>query len=413
MTVTSIFFLGATGFVGRNLAQNLLKQGHRLLCLLRPGPSASGQQRLRAALAPFFPDGTLEALERTQLEVFEGDIADPCFGLKPRTYDRLLREAEEIWHCAASLSFDERHRREAERINVGGTRQVLEFARAARARRLNYLSTAYVAGRRQGHIREGDLNGAYGFKNPYEHSKWQAERLIRDFVLGGGVAATIYRPAIIVGDTKPGTECASGVYRVAQIITALAAKYGLNRRGREPAPTLRLPGARDCCLNLVPIDYVVQALTALAAREDTAGLVFHLTNPRPLSNPEAVGAVGDAVGLRLEVADHWELQAEPLTGPEQVLAKAIKAYLPYLRDRVVFDTANTDEYLAGTGLACPFISRRRLAALLSYSQAAAGRPEAPDQAARPRPSGPPQAVGISSVSSGKIPVRGQSHVPPG
>jgi hypothetical protein len=134
---------------------------------------------------------------------------------------------------------------------------------------------------------------------------------------------------------------------------------------------LRIAGSKDCGLNLVPIDYVVNALSAMAPREDTVGKVFHLVNPWPMPNGMVVGAVGDAVGVKLALADSHDLQSEPLTGPEQVLAKTIKVYLPYLQDRVTFDDANTHKVLAGTEIVCPLISRERLASLLYYSQTAA------------------------------------------
>ncbi len=371
MPAKNIFFLGATGFVGRNLAQRLLEQGHRLVCLARATQNTSGRERLRAVLGQFFPDSSLEELEKTRLEILEGDITKPRFGLNDRTYKRLLQETNKIWHCAALLSFDERHRKEAEKCNVAGTYQVLEFARAGKVKRFHYLSTAYVAGQRQGLIRDCDLSDAHGFKNPYEKTKWRAEKLVNDYNLAGHIKATIYRPSIIIGDTKPGRLCSSGVYQVAQIIAAIAEKYGLNRNSQEPRARLRIPGSKDCGLNLVPIDYVVNALSAIAPREDTIGKVFHLINPWPMPNGMVVGAVGDAVGLKLELADSHDLQSEPLTEPEQMLAKAIKVYLPYLQDRVVFDDANTDKVLAGTEIVCPFISRERLARLLFHSQTAA------------------------------------------
>lgn len=371
MSAKNIFFLGATGFVGRNLAQRLLAQGHRLVCLARAGQNTSPRARLREVLGQFFPGGSLEKLESTRLEILEGDITKPRLGLDGKTYQRLLKETDEIWHCAALLSFEERHRKEAEKCNIAGTYQALEFARASRVKRFHYLSTAYVAGRRQGLIRESDLSDAHGFKNPYEETKWRAEKLVNDYVLAGPIAATIYRPSIIIGDTKPGTLCSSGVYRVAQIIAAIARKYGVNRNGQGTGARLRIPGSPDCGLNLVSIDYVVDAVSALAPREDAAGRVFHLTNPRPMPNAMVVGAVGDAVGVKLELADTHDVQSEPLTGPEQMLAKAIKVYLPYLQDRMVFEDANTNKVLAGTGIACPSISRERLAGLLFYSQTAA------------------------------------------
>ncbi len=365
MSAKSIFFLGVTGFVGRNLARRLLEQGHRLLCLVRADSEASARVRVKTALSRFFPAGRLEEWEKTHLEIFAGDLTRPRFGLKKRAYGQLLSETEEIWHCAALLSFDGRHRREVEKCNVAGTFQVLEFAKAGRIGRLHYLSTAYVAGRRRGLIPEQALGAPQAFKNPYEQTKWQAERLVQD--CQGQIRATIYRPSIIIGGTAPGTICSSGVYRVAQIIAAIAGKYGLTPKSGASKPRLRLPGSRDCSLNLVPIDFVAEALCAIASRKDSQGKVYHLVNPCPTPNPEVVGAVGDAVGIRLELAEDQDFRRQPLTVPEQVLANTIRLYLPYLHDRMVFDETNTREALGRLGIVCPEITRVGLASLLSVS----------------------------------------------
>ena len=163
MAKKNIFILGATGFLGRNLAQKLLKQGHRLLCLVRANQGISGRERLRGILGQFFPDEVLKELENTRLETFEGDITKAKLGLNDRLYARLLHETEEIWHCAALLSFDDRHQKKAEKFNVAGTYHVLELARVGRVKRFHYVSTAYVAGRRQGLVPENPLSKASGF----------------------------------------------------------------------------------------------------------------------------------------------------------------------------------------------------------------------------------------------------------
>ena len=413
MTAKSILFLGATGFVGGNLAHKLLMQGHRLICLARASQNTSGRERLRAVLGQFFPNRVLEELEPTRLEIVEGDITQPRLGLKGRLYERLRQEVGEIWHCAALLGFDERHRQETEACNVTGTCQVLEFARGAQVNRFHYLSTAYVAGQRQGLIPEQYPCQAHGFKNPYEQTKWQAEKLVREYELAGHVKATVYRPSIIIGDTKPGTLCPSGVYRVAQLIAAITAKYGLTGNGREQWARMRIPGSRDCGLNLVPIDFVVNALSTIAKRADAIGKVFHLVNPWTMPNGEVVAAVGDALGITLELAEKQDFLLEPKTAPERALANLIKTYVPYLHDRLTFDEGNTRKTLTGTDIVCPPITRARLASLVSYSQNAAGMSEAADRRTRKSPPVVNKVASPASLpSSGPFSsqARGRHHV---
>lgn len=362
MKPKTLLLLGATGFVGRNLASRLLAQGHRLLCLVRGRGQTSGALRLRAVLRPFFPEDAWARVTREQLKAVEGEITRPGLGLPERLRQWLSREVDEVWHCAAKLSFAERHRQEVEHCNVWGLKQVLALVRGSRVQRFHYLSTAYVAGRRPGLIPESLLDDAYGFKNPYEWSKWQAERLLGEFAQRDGVPVTIYRPAIIVGGVQPGTVAANGLYRVAAIIGRVAIQYGIRHQGWR----LRIPGPPDRGLNLVPLHYVVAALVALADAKLPGTQVFHLVNPRHLPNPEVVGALGDALNLNLKLAGPEDFESEPMTLPERVLANTIRTYLPYLHDRLVFDDTNTRLALGGKGVFCPPLTREKLARLLAY-----------------------------------------------
>lgn len=363
MTPKIILFLGATGFVGKNLALKLLNQGHRLLCLVRPRLRISGWRRLWAAWRPAFPEGSIAGLIKDRLQVAEGDLTLPGLGLPEAIREQLRQEVDEVWHCAARLSFVERDREELERCHVRGLENLLALIRGSRIKRLNYLSTAYVAGCRRGLITEQILEEAPDFRNAYEHTKWQAEKLLESFARKEPLTVTLYRPGIIVGGQRPGSVPATGLYRAAALIGRIAAQYGIRHRGWR----LRIPGPEEGGLNLVPLSYVVEALTALAAVDHSGVQVFHLVNPRPLPNREVVGAIGDALGLTLKLAGPADFQEEPMMKPERVLANAIRSYLPYLRDRLLFDDTNTRRALAGTGLFCPPMTREKLAGLLSYA----------------------------------------------
>ena len=105
-------------------------------------------------------------------------------------------------HCAATVRFDH-SLDEARRINVEGTRRVLDFAAAApRLRSLAYVGTAYVAGDRTGLVRENELDAGQSFRNTYEQTKAEAEALVRSRL--GSLPGVILRPSIIVGDSRTG-----------------------------------------------------------------------------------------------------------------------------------------------------------------------------------------------------------------
>ena len=163
-----IFLTGATGFLGSHLACRLLQDGHHISVLARGSKNVSARSRV---------EGTLRGAGLTNfrnLDVFEGDIALPGLGLNDAAAKQITMSAEEVWHCAASLSFLEEDRDDIFRMNVGGTRHVLDLVERIPTRRLQHVSTAYIAGNRSDVALETEIDVGQRFKNPYEESKCQA-----------------------------------------------------------------------------------------------------------------------------------------------------------------------------------------------------------------------------------------------
>src|SRR5262245_5135500 len=148
----NIFLTGATGFLGSHLAARLLADGHQVMALARGSRNASAQARvedvLREVGVPRFEN----------LEIVEGDISLPDLCLNDALAKGGAAGADEIWHCAASLSFQQEDREEIFRMNVGGTRHVLDLVKRLRTPRLHHVSTAYVAGNRTGVALETEIN---------------------------------------------------------------------------------------------------------------------------------------------------------------------------------------------------------------------------------------------------------------
>ena len=167
-----IFVTGATGFLGMRLVHELLEQyPHAVLALLiRDRPSQSGQQRA---------DSIVPQAERSRVQVYSGDVGQPNCGMDATAWSRLSAEATRVIHCAATVRFDH-SLEEARRINVEGTRRVLDFAAGARRlRSLAYVGTAYVAGERADLVRENELAVGQSYRNTYEQTKAEAEALVR------------------------------------------------------------------------------------------------------------------------------------------------------------------------------------------------------------------------------------------
>src|SRR5436305_5840841 len=195
--------------------------------------------------------GRARELAAERLEIVAGDITERRLGLDDATWERLAAEITHVFHLAAIYDLAV-PLEVAQRVNVDGTGNVLELcARCQQLERLNYVSTAYVAGDRHGVVYEHELGLGQGFKNHYESTKFQAELWVRTRMRD--IPTTIYRPAIVVGDSRTGeTEKFDGPYYMLRTIARAAGYHG-------PIPQL---GSDQSPFNVVPVDFTVSAILA-------------------------------------------------------------------------------------------------------------------------------------------------------
>jgi thioester reductase-like protein len=349
-----VLLTGATGFVGGELLARLLDRDERpIVCLVRARSDAGARERgadaLRVALrrAP-------DAGEMRRITWIAGDVERPRLGLDDERLGELAGRVGEIFHCAASTKFD-LPLDQAERVNVGGTREVLAFARVAAStghfRRLHHVSTAFAAGRRRGRVLAGDLppDRPRHFRNTYEQTKARAERVLRE---QREIPVTIYRPSIIVGDSRDGvTRNWNVLYYPMRLVAS----------GRLAIA----PSGRRALLDCVPVDFVVDGIVALAKREDTAGAILHLVAGTEATSVPAVlrelcaGVERSAhhpnpVATRIVGPARWWIASQGhrwLGGrrARQILTK-FSQYAPYTRIDGWFDSDRERELLAAMGV---------------------------------------------------------------
>ncbi|HTW42882.1 MAG TPA: SDR family oxidoreductase [Solirubrobacteraceae bacterium] len=264
---------GATGFLGMDaLARLVEREDEQVVVLVRARDDRGAQERLAGALAQLYDEPPPAAARVTAVR---GDLLEPGLGLSARDRARLIASVDRIVHCAASISFDLPWA-QAREINVAGVARVLELAReialGGSLRRLVHVSTAYVSGRHAGEFGEEDLDVGQQFRNTYERSKHEAERLLRG---AGDLPLAVARPSIVVGHSASGWTSAFNVLYWPM-------------RAFERGLLAEVPARADSIVDFVPVDYVTDGLLALLDDEDARGTYSLVAGDRALTAGELV-----------------------------------------------------------------------------------------------------------------------------
>ncbi|MBP3867108.1 MAG: SDR family oxidoreductase, partial [Eggerthellaceae bacterium] len=342
---------GGSGFLGSYVVRDLLAEGFdRVVVLMRGGDSDECEQRLRSL---WWERQELVDEVGGRIQVVCGDVCAERMGLAPDAYGKLAAQVTHIVHAAAEIGVNETAQRFGE-VNVEGTLNVLLFAeaaaRAGALERLVHVSTAYVAGMREGGVLEDELVDA-GFNSLYEQSKFGAEQLVHD--AGSRIPASIVRPAQIVGDSKTGF-----------VATFNTLYYPLKLYLKGQLPVLPVSAAQK--LNMVPVDYVSRMVVCALLEPSAEGKTFHAVVPADCQ-PTA--------GEMLEAVREWardNLQFDPGTprfvpapaaarlgrvrnlapsdAPKRKsIAQNMLALAPYFSENRTYDTANAQELVGAVG----------------------------------------------------------------
>ncbi|HYH87483.1 MAG TPA: SDR family oxidoreductase [Pyrinomonadaceae bacterium] len=332
----TIFLTGFPGFIAGRLVERLASEGARFLLLVQP----AFVERAHADIARLVENTGAPA---SRFRVLEGDITREDLGLAPADLEAARAETTALFHLAAIYDLGVR-RDLAERVNVEGTRNVNRLARSIKKlRRYHYVSTCYVAGKRTGVILESELRHTAGFRNHYEETKYLAELEVD--ALKSELPVTIHRPAVVCGDSRTGeTAKYDGIY------------YLINYLRMFPrALSLANIGNAQVRLNVVPVDFVVEALAALAADERAVGATVQLADPAPLTTRELFDVIAKNLAGRASLLTVPAPVVRATLGIplNEKLTKLPRVGVPYFFLKQTYDTARAEELLEPHGVRCP------------------------------------------------------------
>lgn len=359
--MSHLLLTGVTGLVGRYLIKDLLQAQRPIAVLVRPTRRATARQRVENVMC-YWDQRLGRTLPRPV--VLEGDITDPDLGLDARGMRWVAEHCDGVLHNAASLTFQSTGKAsEPWRSNVEGTRHVLELCRNAQIRQFHHVSTAYVCGLREGRVLETELDVGQELSNDYEQSKVEAEKMVRssDFIKD----LTVYRPAIIIGDSKTGyTTTYHGFYAPLQLVCTMTQTLTRDETGRMVA-SARFPLDGFETKNLVPVDWVSEVIAHIVTHPEHHGKTYHLTPRHPVTVRLLADVLEQVAGFYAVSFTGAGTVLPDLTEQEVLFRQMISVYNSYWRDDPTFDTTNTDT--AAPHLPCPHVDRKMLLKMSDYA----------------------------------------------
>jgi len=368
------FLTGGTGFLGSHIGAELLLKGEETFFLIR------GNRKVSAARLEKILDwhGIDRAL-RAKAHLIEGELENPGLGMNPETLLRIDR----IIHCASDTSFSERNRKRVWTTNVESLKAIMDFAVESRCGSFIDLSTAYVAGRRGGLCPEEPIESE-GFFNVYEESKAAAEHMLLERCQDEGLRLTILRPSIVYGDSYTGrTFRFNALYYPVKTTLFLRKIFEEDIRERggekasevgvaiEPDGTTRLPLRIEVCknsgVNLIPIDFFVDAFFAVIENSSDGG-IYHIVNPRQTKIEDIIDYTKNQFKLKgIWACGQEEFQRIPRNSLEQLFKRYLEAYSPYIKDTRIFLTEKTNPILERSGIVCPEFDESMFRRCMSYA----------------------------------------------
>jgi nucleoside-diphosphate-sugar epimerase/putative sterol carrier protein len=348
----AIFLTGITGTVGSRLAAEAVRDGVRVLALMRDEMPEEMNRRLESALALNDVAGFAD-----QVVAVNGDVVKQNFGLDLAA--QKFSEIGSIIHCAACTSFHDSGFELSRMTNVEGTRNALALAEQWQIPFV-HVSTAYVAGKGNNVFVEKQLDISQTFNNIYERTKFEAEVLVQQWSQRTGLPTIVLRPSIIIGDSHNG--------HIAKFNTL----YDFLRAFEVIAPSLgsdeiRVSADANVTTNLISVDYFAKAAwhiisNALPGR-------YHITHPTPMTIIKLRDIFSNLFNIgKIKLIPPDEFATAKLTRAERIFKKASAIYAPYMVSEPQFDRSNTDAALVDSNIEMPIMDLAYFRKILDYAR---------------------------------------------
>jgi nucleoside-diphosphate-sugar epimerase len=332
----------------------MLSSGSRIIVLGRSNKEESLKERISKLLRWFGIEQFSD-----QLELAEIDFMKPKLGLTETEYSHICAETETVIHCASDTSFSERKRDVVFKSNVASLEKILEFASDAKTTFFHYISTAYVAGLNDSVCSER-LSSSTDFLNVYEESKARAENLIASYCEKKSIPFTIIRPSVVYGDSRTGRSLRfNALYFPIQSVKYISDIYLNDIKNNDGKKSkqhgiylgedgylfmpLRIYLPKEGALNIIPVDYFVDATMKIILNSSTGG-IYHLTN-NSHTKLEMIAVYNEQfMKIRGVEIIYGKTDEKILRNPvEELFDRFMEPYRAYLSDNRVFERANTDK----------------------------------------------------------------------
>ncbi len=338
------FVTGATGFIGKRLVKKLLEHKGSVVHFLIRKESASKVDALRNYWGLNDTKGAARAVP-----VF-GDLTAKKLGVEADDVKKLKGQIDHFYHLAAVYDLGASEEEQIT-VNIDGTRNTVEFAKAIGAGHMHHVSSIAAAGLYEGVFREDMFEEAENYDHPYFRTKHESEKIVRKECK---IPWSVYRPAMVVGDSQTGEmDKIDGPYYFFKLIQRM-------RQFLPPwMPAIGLEGGR---VNIVPVDFVVDALNHISHHHKVSGKCYHLVDPQGYR-------VGDVLDIFSKAAHapkmNLFINAALLGFIPKSVKKGLMALAPVrrIRSAIMKDLALPEDMLTFVNYPTRFDSRDTLAAL--------------------------------------------------